>query len=103
MEESYFYQDSNCTTTELHANVKKLSGASSSSNEDVPKSDNNIKDNPQANEFNQTVNTSFEDLKKNLNNEEEFRCINHSEPIHIFLKLKPLTQQEMSNQQVIFF
>ncbi|RNA07330.1 kinesin KIF20B isoform X1 [Brachionus plicatilis] len=45
--------------------------------------------------------TSIHDLKKNLYNEEEFRSINHSEPIHIFLKLKPLTDQEMAKQNNI--
>ena len=38
-------------------------------------------------------------LKKNLNNEEEFRSINHSEPIHIFLKIKPLSFQESAKQK----
>lgn len=37
-------------------------------------------------------------LKKNLANEEEFRSINQSEPIHIFLKLKPLTDKESTAQ-----
>ena len=39
-----------------------------------------------------------QNLIKNLINEEEFRPINHSEQIHIFLKMKPLTQQEMQKQ-----
>ena len=38
-------------------------------------------------------------LKKNLYNEEEFRSINHSEPIHIFLKIKPLSIQEIVKQK----
>lgn len=42
--------------------------------------------------------TSIYDIKKNLCNEEEFRSINHLEPIHIFLKLKPLSEQEMAKQ-----
>lgn len=42
--------------------------------------------------------TSINDLKKNLYNEEEFRSINHSEPIHIFLKLKPLSDSELAKQ-----
>ncbi len=106
MEESYFFlKDSNCTTNELHNNIdKKLSGNLSG---DDAKSDSNNQHNevPQTGELNQTLNTTIEELKKNLyNNEEEFRCINHSEPIHIFLKLKPLTQQELlkQNNQVKF-
>ena len=39
-----------------------------------------------------------QNLIKNLIFEEEFRPIDHSEKIHIFLKMKPLTQQEMQNQ-----
>jgi hypothetical protein len=100
MEESYFFlKDSNCTTNEFHNNVdKKLSGIS---NGEDAKSDSNNQHNQvsQPGELNQTLNTTIEELKKNLyNNEEEFRCINHSEPIHIFLKLKPLTQQELLKQ-----
>lgn len=38
-------------------------------------------------------------VKKNLfYEEEEFRSINQSEPIHIFLKLKPLDEAEMIKQ-----
>ncbi len=43
--------------------------------------------------------TNINDLKKNLANEEEFRSINHQEPIHIFLKLKPLDEQETHMQK----
>jgi hypothetical protein len=46
--------------------------------------------------LNQTV--GLNELKKNLCNEEEFRSINHQEPIHIFLKLKPITDQESKAQ-----
>lgn len=44
------------------------------------------------------VTTNIHDLKKNLANEEEFSSINHTEPIHIFLKIKPLSQQEQHIQ-----
>jgi hypothetical protein len=46
--------------------------------------------------------TTIEDvisLKKNLLNEEEFSHVNHSEPIHIFLKVKPLSVQELAKQK----
>ncbi len=46
-----------------------------------------------------TLNTDFHTLKKNLYNEEEFRSINHGEPIHIFLKIKPLSIQEIIKQK----
>lgn len=57
---------------------------------------------------NMTLNmtTNINDLKKNLyTEEEEFRSINHTEPIHIFLKIKPLTDNELrhQNDQVIFY
>ena len=42
--------------------------------------------------------TDIHDLKKNLVHEEEFTTINHTEPIHVFLKLKPLSTQEMLKQ-----
>ena len=42
--------------------------------------------------------TDINDLKKNLFTEEEFRSVNHSEPIHIFLKLKPLSIMDLSKQ-----
>lgn len=42
--------------------------------------------------------TDISDLKKNLAHEEEFTTINHTEPIHVFLKLKPLSTQEMLKQ-----
>lgn len=42
--------------------------------------------------------TSFEQVKKSLFYEEEFRSINQSEPIHIFLKLKPVEEAEMKKQ-----
>ena len=48
----------------------------------------------------------IEDLKKNLGNEEEFQLVDHLEPIHIFLKIKPLTIQEINKQQdvvILFF
>ena len=45
------------------------------------------------------LNTDLNTLKKNLYNEEEFRSINHSEPIHIFLKIKPLSIQEIIKQK----
>ena len=44
-------------------------------------------------------NTDLNTLKKNLYNEEEFRSINHSEPIHVFLKIKPLSIQEIIKQK----
>ena len=53
------------------------------------------------NENNTTVssNTIFA-LKKNLcKEEEEFRSINHSEPIHIFLKLKPFSKEDLITKQ----
>jgi kinesin family member 20 len=40
----------------------------------------------------------IDNIKKNLCMEEEFRSINHSEQIHIFLKLKPLSESEQSRQ-----
>ena len=46
----------------------------------------------------QTLGTDLEMLKKNLANEEEFRSINHTEPIHIFLKIKPLSGDEQVRQ-----
>ena len=52
------------------------------------------------------ITTNLNVLAKNLCNEEEFRSINHSEPIHIFLKLKPLNEKELSlqnNQVTIFY
>ena len=54
-----------------------------------------------AEQENTTLNatTNIHDLKKNLANEEEFSSINHSEPIHIFLKMKPLSAQEQQKQQ----
>ena len=42
--------------------------------------------------------TDIDDVKKNLFTEEEFRSLNHSEPIHIFLKLKPLSVTELLKQ-----
>jgi hypothetical protein len=41
---------------------------------------------------------TVEQVKKRLFNEEEFRSINQAEPIHIFLKLKPLDDSEMKKQ-----
>ena len=38
-------------------------------------------------------------LKKNLSNEEEFRSISQSESIHIFLKVKPTSIQEIVKQK----
>ena len=38
-------------------------------------------------------------LKKKLVDEEEFRLIDHKEPIHIFLKIKPLSFQEQAKQK----
>jgi len=40
----------------------------------------------------------IEVLKKNLADEEEFRPVDHKEPIHIFLKVKPLTGAEARAQ-----
>jgi hypothetical protein len=56
---------------------------------------------------NMTLNTTtnINDLKKNLyTEEEEFRSINHTEPIHIFLKIKPLSEHELrqQNEQVFY-
>jgi hypothetical protein len=100
MEESYFFlKDSNCTTNELHNNVDNKLNSISKNDDSKSDSSNQQKEVTQSGELNQTLNTTIEELKKNLyNNEEEFRCINHSEPIHIFLKLKPLTPQEMLKQ-----
>ena len=51
------------------------------------------------NENNLTINTHASSIKKNLYKEEEFLSINHSEPIHIFLKLKPFSEEDqLSNQ-----
>ena len=47
---------------------------------------------------NNTVLDTTVDLKKNLFTEEEFASLNHSEPIHIFLKIKPLSDTDMLKQ-----
>lgn len=44
------------------------------------------------------VTTSVDEVKKSLFYEEEFRTINQAEPIHIFLKLKPVEEAEMKKQ-----
>jgi hypothetical protein len=38
-------------------------------------------------------------MTMNLCDEEEFRGINHTEPIHIFLKLKPFTEEDLASNQ----
>jgi kinesin family protein 20 len=43
--------------------------------------------------------TVFTNVKKNLCKEEEFRSINHSERLHIFLKLKPFSEEDEIAQQ----
>ncbi len=48
-----------------------------------------------------TINTTIDVIKKDLSKEEEFRSINHAEPIHIFLKLKPLSTQEALKEQSV--
>jgi len=47
---------------------------------------------------------SIEVLKKNLAEEEEFRPVDHKEPIHIFLKVKPLTTAEtrFQGEQILY-
>ena len=50
-----------------------------------------------SNDNNETV--SVASLKKNLYEEEEFRVINTTEAIQIFLKLKPFTQEELASNQ----
>ena len=47
---------------------------------------------------NNTLLDTTADLKKNLFTEEEFASLNHSEPIHIFLKIKPLSVPELHKQ-----
>ena len=44
------------------------------------------------------VTTSVDEVKKSLFYEEEFRTINQAEPIHIFLKLKPVEEADMKKQ-----
>lgn len=99
MEASYCYivnegkeaetiNETTSTQDECQNSESSLSSSSDKTNES--------KNDQLAESFNGT--TNIHDLKKNLCNEEEFRSINHSEPIHIFLKLKPLTDQEMARQ-----
>jgi hypothetical protein len=87
----------------------KLSELSNLPNSDTLAQLNNINSkmpNLNDDQLNNTMNitTNIHDLKRNLINEEEFRSINHLEPIHIFLKIKPLTKEEMLKQhdQVIY-
>jgi kinesin family protein 20 len=56
-----------------------------------------LNDNNMTMNINETI--SCASLKKNLCDEEEFRGINHTEPIHIFLKLKPFTQEDLASNQ----
>ena len=72
-------------------NDSKKSSASSSTSELTQQDDDT--------ENTQMFEQGVEKVKKNLINEEEFRFINHSEPIHIFLKVKPLTIQEIAKQK----
>lgn len=110
MEASYCYlvdeaknineKTTNETTTNLEQTENELlsshssSGSTRSSTSSPEKTETNIR----KTDVTMNVTTNIHDLKKNLCNEEEFRSINHSEPIHIFLKLKPLTDQEMAKQ-----
>ena len=73
-------------------NDSKKSSASSSTTELTQQDDDDV-------ENTQMFEQGVEKVKKNLINEEEFRFINHSEPIHIFLKVKPLTIQEIAKQK----
>lgn len=43
----------------------------------------------------------IEIIKKNLAEEEEFRLVDHKEPIHIFLKVKPLSALETNKQKEV--
>ena len=93
MEESIFFRENK--HDKKSANGEETgSGKSSTGN-----GENQLNDQqPNPMELNHTLNTTIEELKKNLSHEEEFRSINHSEPIHIFLKLKPLSHQELLKQ-----
>lgn len=102
MEASYCYianEDKEAETINETTNLEKTqdecenSETSHSSSSDKT---NESKNGELVESFNGT--TNIHDLKKNLCNEEEFRSINHSEPIHIFLKLKPLSDHEKALQ-----
>ena len=115
MEASYCYlvdeaknideTNTNETTTNLEQteNATSSSSTSNSSSSGSSGSSSSSPDKTEMNTDNMTLNvtTNIHDLKKNLCNEEEFRSINHSEPIHIFLKLKPLSDAEMAKQNNI--
>ena len=108
MESSYcYFAPKTITTEEINITVSSATyecDKDTSSDNDSKKSSASSSTSELTQQDDDTENTQMfeqgvEKVKKNLINEEEFRFINHSEPIHIFLKVKPLTIQEIAKQK----
>jgi hypothetical protein len=86
-----------CDQTKITAfdETKKSSSSLTDSEKTVDSESPNCSE---AIEETQLAEPPISDLKKKLLDEEEFRHIDHKEPIHIFLKIKPLSFQEVSKQ-----
>ena len=94
---------SECTVNNQYANIAAAKDEDSNSDTNSNSSGENISGQtvahiPTSSDGAISMLDTTVELKKNLFTEDEFRSLNHSEPIHIFLKIKPLSVSELLKQ-----